>query len=316
MNILELDSYDLADTVKFHDRLNPRLWDSGEHLRPEVKAKLMQVAQDFQEFLGVPDLDVKDITISGSNAAFNYTPGSDIDLHLVIDVPNVAHDEVYRELFNAKKYQYNDEHDIRIRDADVELYAQDSAQPHHSQGIYSILNDAWVSVPKRTRAEIDDVSTRSKFEDLAARIDEVIKSQDIDRMDSLMKKIKTMRQTGLEKQGEFGSDNLAFKLLRNNGYIKRLIDAKQAARDQELSLAELARPRQPVRYGFGESPDGVDPTTKMFLEEPMDESPDGVNPTTAMFLTEVDTESVVQEFIQHTADRLGIRRIPEISHTP
>jgi len=312
MNILELDSYDLADTVKFHDRLNPRLWDSGEHLRPEVKAKLMQVAQDFQEFLGVPDLDVKDITISGSNAAFNYTPASDIDLHLVIDIPNVAHDEVYRELFNAKKYQYNDEHDIRIRDADVELYAQDSAQPHHSQGIYSLLRNSWLSVPKRTRAEIDDVSTRSKFEDLAARIDEVIKSQDIGRMDSMMKKIKTMRQTGLEKQGEFGSDNLAFKLLRNNGYIKRLIDTKQAARDQELSLAELAQPRQPVRYGFGESPDGVDPTTKMFLEEPMDESPDGVNPTTAMFLTEVDTESVVQEFIQHTADRLGIRRIPEI----
>jgi hypothetical protein len=121
MNILELDSYNLADTVKFHDRLNPRLWDSEEHLRPEVKDKLMEVARDFQEFLGVPDLDVKDITISGSNAAFNYTPASDIDLHIVIDIPDVAHDEVYRELFNAKKYQYNDEHDIRIRGADVEL---------------------------------------------------------------------------------------------------------------------------------------------------------------------------------------------------
>jgi len=383
MNILELDSYNLADTVKFHDRLNPRLWDSGEHLRPEVKAKLMQVAQDFQEFLGVPDLDVKDITISGSNAAFNYTPGSDIDLHLVIDIPNVTHDEVYRELFNAKKYQYNDEHDIRIRDADVELYAQDSAQPHHSQGIYSLLNDKWLSVPRRTKAEIDDVSTRSKFEDLAARIDEVIKSQDAGRMDGLIKKIKTMRQTGLEQQGEFGSDNLAFKLLRNNGYIQRLWDAKQAVRDHELSLAELARPQQRVRYGFknvddeqveeasladmraafqselkpltdpdkekvyrsrdeyiqaekqkarqqeiakelirtkprpwpagvSESPDGVDPTTKMFLEEPMDESPDGVNPTTAMFLTETDPESIVDEFIKHTADRLGIQRMPEI----
>jgi len=380
MNILELDSYNLADTVKFHDRLNPRLWDSGEHLRPEVKDKLMQVAQDFQEFLGVPDLDVKDITISGSNAAFNYTPGSDIDLHIVIDIPDVAHDEVYRELFNAKKYQYNDEHDIRIRGADVELYAQDSRQPHHSQGIYSLLRNSWLSVPKRNRAEIDDVSARSKFEDLAARIDDTVKTHNVGRMDSLIKKIKTMRQTGLEQQGEFGSDNIAFKLLRNNGYITRLWDAKQKARDLELSLAELHRPKQPVVYGFGnaeideasladmraafqselkpladpdkekvyrsrdeylqaeklkakqqeiakalvpvkhkpwsggvyESPDGVDPTTKMFLEEPATESPDGVNPTTAMFLTEVNTESVVQEFIQHTADRLGIERMPEI----
>ena len=200
MNILELDSYNLADTVKFHDRLNPRLWDSSEHLRPEVKAKLMQVALDFQEFLGVPDLDVKDITISGSNAAFNYTPASDIDLHIVVDIPDVAHDEVYRELFNAKKYQYNDEHDIRIRGADVELYAQDSRQPHHSQGIYSLLRNSWISVPRRNRAEVDDVSARSKYEDLAARIDETIKTHNVGRMDSLIKKIKTMRQTGLEIQ--------------------------------------------------------------------------------------------------------------------
>jgi hypothetical protein len=313
MNIEELDSYNLADTVKFHDRLNPRLWDSSEHLLPEVKAKLMEVAQDFQEFLGVPDLDVKDITISGSNAAFNYTPGSDIDLHIVVDIPDVEHDEVYRELFNAKKYQYNDEHDIRIRGADVELYAQDSKQPHHSQGIYSLLRNAWISVPKRNRAEVDDVSTRSKFEDLAARIDDTVKTHNVGRMNSLMKKIKTMRQSGLEQQGEFGSDNLAFKLLRNNGYIKKLLDARQTARDLELSLAELHKPTQPVVYGFmSESPDGVDPTTKMFLEEPVEESPDGVNPTTAMFLTEVDTESVVQEFIQNTADRLGIEHIPEI----
>jgi hypothetical protein len=31
-----------------------------------------------------------------------------------------------------------------------------------------------------------------------------------------------------------------------------------------------------------------------------------------MFLTEVNTESVVQEFIQHTADRLGIQHLPKI----
>jgi hypothetical protein len=296
MHILELDSYNLSDTVKFHDRLNPRLWDSAEHLRPDVAGKLMEIARDFQEFMGVPDLDVVDITISGSNAAYNYTGSSDIDLHLVINIPKVTHDEVYRELFNAKKYEYNDIHNIRIGGADVELYAQDSEQPHHSQGIYSLLNQDWISVPRRRRSTIDDVSTRSKYEDLAARVDSTIKTQDRERMVSLMDKIKTMRRTGLEKEGEFGSDNLAFKLLRNNGYIKRLIDARNAARDAELSLAELARPRQAVRYGFTtESPDGVNPTTKMFLEnEPSDH------------------ETTVQEFIAHVIDRLGIDPVPEI----
>ena len=296
MHILELDSYNLSDTVKFHDRLNPRLWDSAEHLQPEVASKLMEIARDFQEFMGVPDLDIVDITISGSNAAYNYTGTSDIDLHLVINIPKVTHDEVYRELFNAKKYEYNDIHNIRIGGADVELYAQDSEQPHHSQGIYSLLNRDWISVPRRRRSTVDDVSTRSKYEDLAARVDSTIKTQDRDRMISLMAKIKTMRQTGLEQEGEFGSDNLAFKLLRNNGYIKRLIDARNAARDAELSLAELARPRQAVTYGFtNESPDGVNPSTKMFLEnEP------------------VNHETTVQEFIAHVIDSLGIDPAPEI----
>jgi hypothetical protein len=313
MHILELDSYNLSDTVKFHDRLNPRLWNSAEHLQPDVAAKLMEIARDFQEFMGVPDLDVVDITISGSNAAYNSTGSSDIDLHLVINVPKVKHDEVYRELFNAKKYEYNDIHNIRIGGADVELYAQDSEQPHHSQGIYSLLNKDWISVPRRRRSTIDDVSTRSKYEDLAARVDSTIKTQDRERMVSLMQKIKTMRQTGLEKEGEFGSDNLAFKLLRNNGYIKRLIDARNAARDAELSLAELARPRKAVTYGFTtESPDGVNPTTKMFLEEPVDESPDGVNPSTKMFLDESDIDSVLLRFFNNCVDFLKIKNPPKM----
>ena len=51
MNINELDSYNLADAVKFHRRLNPRIWGRDEHLLPEVRDKLLAIAADFQEFL-------------------------------------------------------------------------------------------------------------------------------------------------------------------------------------------------------------------------------------------------------------------------
>jgi hypothetical protein len=375
MNILELDSYNLADAVKFHNRLNPRLWDSEEHLRPEVQSKLLEIAEYFQEFLGVPDLDVKDITISGSNAAYSYTKHSDIDLHLVVNMPP---DPVYQELFNAKKYEFNDTHNIKIGGADVELYVQPADQAHHSQGIYSIKNNDWIQVPQRKRARIDDSCVRDKVSDLDARIHRAIKSGDVNTISSLWQKIKSMRKSGLEQNGEFGCENIAFKILRNKGCIEALKTALDQARDRELSLKELARPQQYVKYGFknveeasladmraafqaelkpqadidkekvyrsrdeyvqdekrrakqqeiakalvhtkprawpggvSESPDGVDPTTKMFLEEPMPESPDGVNPTTAMFLTENDPESIVSEFIKHTAHRLGIKQMPEI----
>ncbi len=318
MNILELDSFNLADAVKFHDRLNPRLWDNNEHLRTDVRDKLLEIARDFQEFLGVPDLDVKDITISGSNAAYNYTPNSDIDLHLVIDLPEADHSEVYRELFDAKKFQYNAQHNIKIGGYDVELYVQNPNQEHHSQGIYSLLRNNWVSVPKRRKAEIDDISTRSKYEDLAARINDTVDSGNHDSMAALMKKIKAMRQNSLDKHGELGADNLAFKLLRTNGYIKKLIDARNAARDRELSLAELAKPKQRVTYGFAENYKSYfkvpekpveEPKEKVFRnaneyewfklqkkkqqpeKQPTKESPDGVDPTTKMFLEEPVDES-------------------------
>lgn len=313
MHIDELESYNLADAVKFHDRLNPRLWNQQEHLQPKVRNKLLEIAQDFQEFLGVPDLEIQDITVSGSNAAYNYTPHSDIDLHLVVDMPQARDSEVFRELFDAKKFQYNTEHDIRIGGYDVELYVQDSKQEHHSQGIYSLLNNKWVSVPRRRRPDVDDISVKSKYEDVGHRIESAIRSGNVSLMNDVWEKLRVMRKQGLEREGEFAPENLVFKMLRNNGTIGELKRARQALRDRELSLAEKARSKQKVSYGFAnESPDGVDPTTKMFLEEPVEESPDGVNPSTAMFLTEVDAESVVQEFIRHTANRLGIENMPKV----
>jgi len=141
MNILELDSYNLADAVKFNTRLNPRLWNNNEQLRPEVHDHLLQIADDFREFLGVSGYNLKDITISGSNAAYTYTDNSDIDLHLVVDLPEADASEVYRELFDAKKFQYNQQHNITIGSYPVELYVQDANKTHVSQGIYSVLNN-------------------------------------------------------------------------------------------------------------------------------------------------------------------------------
>ena len=69
MNITELDSYNLQDAVKFNDQLNPAIW-AGNKMKPEVRDRLMVIAEDFKQSLGLTDLEVKDITVSGSNAVF------------------------------------------------------------------------------------------------------------------------------------------------------------------------------------------------------------------------------------------------------
>jgi len=248
MNFHELDNFNLADAVKFHSRLNPRIWGSDEHLLPEVQEKLQAIAADFQEFLGVDDLKVQDLTISGSNAAYSYTPHSDIDLHLVVEMPD---DPVYQELFNAKKYQYNDEHDIRIGGVPVELYVQPADQKHVSQGIYSVKNHEWIQVPQRRRAKIDDSCVQHKAADLDARIHAAIKSGDAEAINRLWDRIKDMRKTSLEKNGEFGCENIAFKLLRNMGCIDKLWKAKAAQRDRELSLEQSKKPRERKKVNYG-----------------------------------------------------------------
>jgi hypothetical protein len=351
MNIHELDSYDLGDAVKFNDRLNPRIWGADEKMRPEVREQLLRIADDFREFLGI-DVEVKDITVSGSNAAYTYTPHSDIDLHLVVDLPKADASEVYRELFDAKKYAYNDQHDITIGGSDVELYVQDANKPHHSQGIYSLVNDDWVSVPKRRRPNVDDISVRSKFEDLGHRIESAVKSQDYEKISALTDKLKHYRQAGLDAHGEFGPENLAFKILRTQGLIEKLYAARNAAKDRLLSLDERRKKKKSkkVRYGYGgywypgyayagqDHPagteggggdgggesmredagmtwDGVNPTTDMFTSEDATMTWDGVNPSTAMFTTETENKSdeeILREFIKFCVAELKIADMPRV----
>lgn len=298
MNIQELNSYNLADAVKFNDQLNPRIWGTDEHLHAKVRERLLDIAQDFREFLGVKDLDLQDITISGSNAAYTYTPNSDIDLHLVVRMPD---NEVYRELFDAKKFQYNEQHNIKIGGYDVELYVQDADQPHISQGIYSVINNDWIQVPRRVKAVVDDTATQNKFETVSHQIEKAVASGSLSRITQLSNKIKKMRQTGLESHGEFGPENLAFKMLRSQGKIKQLYDARNAAKDQALSLKE--QPKKPFINGF------KDQLAEVGL------TPDGVNPTTCMFLNEQDPtsdEDILKNFIEFCVDQLQIERLPTI----
>ena len=236
MDIKELELFRLADAVKFHNELNPKLW-IGDDLEPAVYAKLMTMAEDFMSELGIGKLKVEDITISGSNAAYSYTPHSDIDLHILIDMDKLSNDEVYRELFNAKKNEYNNSHDLKIRGIPVELYVQDSEQPHHSLGEYSLLKKDWTRVPVKRKANFDQDRTRAKYEKLGELIELALKTESLKDVERVLDIIKRYRKSGLDKTGEFGPENLAFKAIRKQGLFKALWDLKQELHSRELSLA-------------------------------------------------------------------------------
>ena len=239
MDINELESFKLSDAVSFHKELNPKLWED-EKLDPEVRDQLMLIAEDFVEYLGISNLKVKDVTISGSNAAYSYTPHSDLDLHVLVDFNELPNNEVYQELFTAKKTLYNEAHDITVRDVPVELYVQDTSNPVQSLGEYSIVHDKWIRIPKKRRANFDEVATKAKYEKLGDLIELAIKSKDPKRINDTIALVKRYRKSGLDKAGEFGPENLAYKAVRKQGLVQALHDLKAELHGEKLSIEEDA----------------------------------------------------------------------------
>ena len=237
MDIKELHSFKLSDAVKFHDKLNPKLWVDNK-LDPKVRNHLLDVAEDFISELGIKDVNVEDVTVSGSNAAYSYTPHSDLDLHIVVDMSKLPDNEVYQELFKAKKTLYNDAHDITVHGVPVEVYVQDSNLPVVSLGEYSILHDRWIKHPIKRRANFDQNATRAKYEKLADLVGLTMKTKDLKRVDDVLKLIKRYRQAGLSKGGEFSPENLAYKAIRTQGGIDKLYDLSDRLHSQALSIEE------------------------------------------------------------------------------
>ena len=243
---------DILSSFKQQDTLNKEIWMNANSpekskMNSKVRERLLEIAYEFQEFLDV-DVVVDDVYMTGSLANFNWSDYSDIDLHLIVDFNQFSSDQLdlYRQLFTMKKTLFNLQHNIKIFGYDVELYAQDLHEEHASGGVYSVLNDEWVIVPKKEKNEIDTKLLKQKVDSWMEKIDNVIddsKEEPLEiatkKIKKLKEKIKEYRTSGLKKGGEYSYENLVFKYLRRNGYIEKLFDYQIEKFDKELSLKEF-----------------------------------------------------------------------------
>ena len=234
-------------SFEFHDELNKDFWNQeGERLDPEIRQKLIAIANDFWNSLEVGDADYDDITFTGSLAAHNYSQFSDVDLHILVDFSDVDDKiDLVREYFNAMKSIWNRLHDILIKGYEVEIYVQDVNDPHEAQGLYSVLNNEWIKKPVLDKQDFDKDNVKKKAAGLMDQIDRLQpliddgKYEEAEKYaDKLKEKIRKMRKTGLETVGAYSVENLAFKVLRRNDYLGKLSDAKREAYDKMQSIKE------------------------------------------------------------------------------
>lgn len=236
----------IINSFSVKDTLNPKVWDNPESpkdavLKPKVRNALSKIAEEFTDYLG-EDIFVEDVILTGSLSNFNWSEFSDFDLHILIDFKQFGkQDELYKELFNLKKQVFNDKHDIKIYKYDVELYAQDSEESHFASGVYSIMNDEWITIPKKIEFKIDKDLLETKIKNWTEKIDNAIReskkqNKDGKKLSIIKDKLKEYRKCGLEKDGEMSYENLVFKFLRRSGHIERLFNTQNKILDKELSV--------------------------------------------------------------------------------
>lgn len=233
----------ILDSFTIKSTLNPKVWENPEEpndavMIPKVRQALLKIAEKFIDFLG-EDVFVEDIVLTGSLANFNWSEFSDFDLHILVDLQQYEKEaDLYKELYNLKKQVFNEKHDIKIFGYDVELYAQDVDELHVSSGLYSVMNNEWLSKPKKLKAEIDEDILKNKISNWTEKIDKAVKEEKIETIEKLKDKLKEYRQCGLEKEGELSYENLVFKYLRRSGHIEKLFDSLNKLTDKELSIEQ------------------------------------------------------------------------------
>lgn len=233
----------LKSKLKPRDNLFQGVW-IGDTINPDVSERLIEIADSVLESMDI-DVKVRDIILTGSLAGYNWHDLSDIDLHIILNFSDIDENvDLVKRMLDQSRINWNKAHNIFISDKEVELYFQDAEETHEANGVWSLLQDKWLEKPVRIEMNVDLDGVEKKAETLAKAIEYVellIKDEKHKEANEyaskIKKKISRMRKSGLAEEGIYSPENLAFKMLRNAGWLGRLSDAKIKSYDKMMSLS-------------------------------------------------------------------------------
>lgn len=247
-NVQNSQSITLLEAIEKHATLNSKLFTKEEILKETVRKKMLEIVDEFLNNLKEQNIEIKveDILMVGSNANYNYTKDSDIDLHVIANTKNMKYEmEIANALYSAYRTLFNKNLDINLYDIPLELYVEVENTPRNSNGVYSVKKDKWVKKP--VQEEIPDFDKEAldklvdKWENKCKDLLDKIAADKLDDEKQVVKLIEDiyekLRKTGVAKS-EYAIENLAFKELRNKGYLDKLKAAKHELISKRLSLEE------------------------------------------------------------------------------
>ena len=234
----------IISSFKVQEKLNPDIWymdDESYKMIPEIRISLLDVVEDYKNFVNV-DMEIEDVVLTGSLSNFNWSEFSDVDLHILMDFED-KEDSLLKKYLDSRRIIWNSLRNITIKDFEVEIYVQDTEEPHFASGVYSVMYDEWIVEPKQEEVILDSRKILSKSKQWMEIIDNIETMVDTKEIDDSMEdiqrfkdKLKKHRGKGLKDKGEYSYENLAFKFLRRNGYLKKLNDVRNELIDKSLTV--------------------------------------------------------------------------------
>ena len=250
---VESSEVDLS-SFKKRDTLPPKIWKDEDTLDSRVRLKLLDIADDFWEFVNLTWVEPKGIIMTGSMCNFNWSDFSDIDLHLIVDFNEVDEKkELVKQYLDSKKNEWNNEHEgLKIMGFPVELYVQDIDDSLEAGGIYDLEENAWTRKPDSSSIKsigLDKFNIKDKAAEIMTIIDDMYnvfsntddshKIEEVgDDAHYLWDKVKDLRKKSLDKHGESGPGNIVYKVLRRTGYLDKLFKLFSKVYDRSNSISE------------------------------------------------------------------------------
>lgn len=234
LNEVEASDINLK-SFKIQDKLNPKFWINNK-INSRVRLKLLDLADEFIESLAVDWVKPKDIVITGSIANYNWSKYSDVDVHILIDFKEVwKKTEFVKDYFDSKKALWAQEHEqLKIYGFPVEMYVEDTNGENPSSGIYSLNKNKWIVEPNDFQdAQLNEPFIKDKAAKIMTEIDDIDdkikKETDNHKLEVLSTKLKKLfdklhkqRQESLDKNGEMGTYNIIWKVLRRSGHLDKI----------------------------------------------------------------------------------------------
>ena len=238
----------LVEAVEKHSTLNSKLFTKEGVLKDRVRDKMLEIVDEFLADLKEQEIKIKvdDILLIGSNASYNYTKNSDIDLHILANTKAVNYPaNLGSALYSAYRSLFNKQLDIKLFNIPLEIFVEIEDSPRVSNGVYSVKKNKWVKKP--VHEDIPDYDTEALDElvtEWEVKCKSLIDDIKADKLEDEKRVVKMLediydklRKKGVAK-GEYSIENLAFKELRNKGYLDKLKDYRNELISKRLSLEE------------------------------------------------------------------------------